>query len=1407
MRTEPGPCRYEVRNLTQFNAVRGPTQEMFLKDLNCGSDSCQNLPFKVVPIFNIIDSKGRLKFETSPSPTDTVLGKAGYISPEEHEGLVRYDEYYSEDVDMFAYTNGKYPNQFGACQLRDYGRLRYKFVRTVGYAFTAVSIPENLPIYSIFAYDDGLPEPTAVTPTTLGPNQYIFKTNPIWTILKNSTNGTQGVGSINLPWSPPVSASPIQPTNVCLLTGNASKELSKCGDVDRVLQFFDKTHVYIGFIDSVEGSVDTFIYSYLGYAFRNQENKCGIPLKPIREFYKDGVGSTVYAGDDFDTSSGFKPTGNVIGYTIDCADAPDGQIVITIPEGLLSTTPEPTTSLPSASPYEFYVEPVKIVAAPSSGGEQGYFLDPENPNPDDVDILKTTNVCLFTQNSSVAARCGYASNLYLYYDIIDRFYFIGLYTFGRNVTEKFIGVAFENDENVCGLNLVPIRELYKEGVGYSVVAGDDYSSLLANGYNITGNIAGYTVDCKDAKNNYVPGDLPNYEITTVRVTRPTAPTPSHLTSEPPTSTSESTSTSTPKKEGLYVQPIVIVEKPTAEGEQGYSYGSNSTVVAETNACIFVANSTVLSKCGSVKPLNLYYDLEDQFYFIGIQSQSCSNEKQSQIGITFESEENVCGLNLVPMRELYKEGVGYYIVAGDGYTSLISDGYILTGNIMGYTVDCKDSIDAFVYASIPESDFPTLATSSTPTEAPEITSIYVRPLNEAYFYNGYYGVRLEPYSNRNWIPVCIFITNETFLSHCGETKPLYQYVVNDNGKQYYLLAFDTLGRTNVTSSRRVGVAFTSAENSCGLKLRPMRELWKDNYGYKVVAGDNYAEFIADGFNLTGQIFGYTVRCKEPSPRNICAQVPDSLKLTTVSTEEPVTTGKTTKATEGTKTTKTTEATETTKTTKTPEATTTKPTTEKPITTVQTTKTTKTTETARTTKTTTTPPIAYDLNAPLPKLNCDTIKNYGDLNNRMVLFERYMEIGDNFTMTGRIWDNPQDFQGKWDYRMETFSSRPFIKGMPYVLSIVRGTNYYDVYGNGQHIKKYMLAGDATAHRVSGMLGYQQWTIDTVQMDCVRPPTTTATTPSTTSTTTTTPGPTTTPYDLTAPLPILDCNTIKNYGDLRWRTINFSRVMEVGDNITLTGHIWKNATQSTVNFYLGFNPIYKRSVVPVHINQRWWLSYIIYNNWNGKWAPREDVSVRPFSKGMPFVLSMVKTANSHIVYGNGKELINFWNRGSQAENRIGSMIAYEDWTIDSVTMACANPPTSSTPSTSTTTTPKPTTTPIDLSKAPLPILDCNTLDLKKYGDIRYRPLNFSRLMETGDNLTLTGYMWPNASESNVNLYTGFNPVFEVSQVPVHINQRWNQQWSIYNNYVPGYGWSKNEVYSNRPFARGEPFVMSIV
>ncbi|ULT89198.1 hypothetical protein L5515_007834 [Caenorhabditis briggsae] len=94
--------------------------EMFLKDLNCGIDTCQNFPSKVQPIYNVIDEKGRFKFDTNPLATDKILAKSGYLSTEWAVGLHGYDEYYSAADDLFAYANNYYPAQFHGCQYRDH---------------------------------------------------------------------------------------------------------------------------------------------------------------------------------------------------------------------------------------------------------------------------------------------------------------------------------------------------------------------------------------------------------------------------------------------------------------------------------------------------------------------------------------------------------------------------------------------------------------------------------------------------------------------------------------------------------------------------------------------------------------------------------------------------------------------------------------------------------------------------------------------------------------------------------------------------------------------------------------------------------------------------------------------------------------------------------------------------------------------------------------------------------------------------------------------------------------------------------------------------------------------------------------------------------------------------------------
>ena len=184
-----------------------------------------------------------------------------------------------------------------------------------------------------------------------------------------------------------------------------------------------------------------------------------------------------------------------------------------------------------------------------------------------------------------------------------------------------------------------------------------------------------------------------------------------------------------------------------------------------------------------------------------------------------------------------------MVAGDDYSTLLSSGYTLTGNVMGYTVDCKDSIKNFVYGDIPDYDFTTLATttgSSLPTVAPnltDITSLYVFPLENVSMPGGLLGTSGftsgsgHGESRNGAIPVCIFTANQSFLPFCGDARPLYQSF--DLDSKFHFVGIQSFGR-NVESTQ-LGLAFASPENDCGLKLRPMRELYKQGVG---VSSNNF-----------------------------------------------------------------------------------------------------------------------------------------------------------------------------------------------------------------------------------------------------------------------------------------------------------------------------------------------------------------------------------------------------------------------------------------------------------------------------------------------------------------------------------------------------------------------------------------
>lgn len=166
-----------------------------------------------------------------------------------------------------------------------------------------------------------------------------------------------------------------------------------------------------------------------------------------------------------------------------------------------------------------------------------------------------------------------------------------------------------------------------------MVAGDDYQNLLDQGYNITGNIMGYTIDCKDANDEFVYGYLPNsdeFETTTVA-----------------------------GRYGFKVDTVKIVFPNTGSVEyEDNGYWVNTpkrplvTFVRDTNVCVFREDLETVEKCGATKPLYLYINKNNGGYFMGIQSFGRNLTSTELVGVAFESTENTCGLKLYPMREFY-----------------------------------------------------------------------------------------------------------------------------------------------------------------------------------------------------------------------------------------------------------------------------------------------------------------------------------------------------------------------------------------------------------------------------------------------------------------------------------------------------------------------------------------------------------------------------------------------------------------------------------------------------------------------------------------------------------------------------------------------------------------------------------
>ncbi|CAA98483.2 DUF1968 domain-containing protein [Caenorhabditis elegans] len=270
-------------NSQSFNAVRGFTMEMFLKDLNCSVDSCQNFPQKVRAVYHVIDREGRSKFEISPASTDKLVAKSGYLSTEWMVGLHKYNEYFSEEDNLFAYTNNYFPAQYYGCQYRDHMSIHYKFVRTLGYAFEPISIPTNLPIYSLIETEV---EDDVTTPSPYVP-KYI-KSAPI-DLFRPAGTRPQTKFSVGgdlkiVPQSQSVAR--VNQTKACAFSSQiVLQELEKCGKITTIFQWVNQEQGFLRLSTDIAMIVPTTPVTWLGkfgYAFEsNDDNKCDFPLVPL----------------------------------------------------------------------------------------------------------------------------------------------------------------------------------------------------------------------------------------------------------------------------------------------------------------------------------------------------------------------------------------------------------------------------------------------------------------------------------------------------------------------------------------------------------------------------------------------------------------------------------------------------------------------------------------------------------------------------------------------------------------------------------------------------------------------------------------------------------------------------------------------------------------------------------------------------------------------------------------------------------------------------------------------------------------------------------------------------------------------------------------------------------------------
>ncbi|CAO4379469.1 unnamed protein product [Caenorhabditis nigoni] len=643
-------------DISEINAVRGHTMEMFLKDLNCGIDTCQNFPLKVQAVYNVIDEEGRFKFDTNPLSTDKVLAKSGYLSTEWAVGLHRYDEYYSATDNLFAYTNNYYPAKFYGCQYKDHMNNNYKFVRTLGYAFEPIAIPENMPIYSLIEL-----EVTNEASTTIpGISTEITKKDGVTVIsttassLTSDMSATVSTDTSSFPTNGIISTSSIKYEDLESTTkkfttseaGTSQRESTRRpatspSDSDSTVSFSTSMS------DETDESRTTIHLSTSSSSSKKPSTTSDDPKSPITA--KSTEPSDLSTTDPVESSSELSQKTTTSPQDAAISSSTSSFSTITI------SKPHPTTSTlqPSQSSISSHESTTKTIASTSSSA-----VSTSAEFETTVEVESST---LHKGSTSLEPS--------------------------EFTTTKVIESSTKHGSSTSSTKHYPITISENSEFSTTVSASNPPSTATTS------------IDDYDSSSTQ---DASTTTASTSTITVKTTPT--------------TTLTTTIPYVYFKAEPILMFRasgtrtmKYSVGGDLKISPQSTSVVtrINETKACAFSSQvvKTELEKCGPTTTIFQWVNQVQGFLRLSTDVGVVPLSPVSwvgEFGYAFKSAQgNKCDFPLIPLREMEKANIVKISAGEQDDISLIEDGYKETGRILGYGVNCDVRIGGNILAKYPK----------------------------------------------------------------------------------------------------------------------------------------------------------------------------------------------------------------------------------------------------------------------------------------------------------------------------------------------------------------------------------------------------------------------------------------------------------------------------------------------------------------------------------------------------------------------------------------------------------------------------------------------------------------------------------------------------------------------------------